>query len=257
MCSGVIDSELSAYISLVHTADTNSYCQCTVTESQARGTFKIKVTAQQENATDYDDVCVAALALPGLTDLADQCFQNGTAQDLVIVESHPGNMKLIFRGLSGQTPGESSFLLKVSGKEVSYHCQGRTQAHTHARTHARTHAHTHARTHARDVSVVCLLLLLFYYLYTYSLNCQSLDAFECAICNTVLITYTNTQTELQIRLCQLQNHFTNRHPLRSYGANFFLAIYGNTYTNTPSPISIMVSSRGCLVSPNSRQYMIG
>lgn len=123
MCSGQTANALSAYIRLTNTSATNSYCQCTIVKrtSLGSGAFQLTLTAEQVDATELDDVCVTAFALTTLTELASQCFENGTSQTLTIVASHEGNMKLTFQGVqSSSPPGGSTFSLKIKGKIIRY-----------------------------------------------------------------------------------------------------------------------------------------
>ena len=118
MCSGRVTNILSGYIRLTSSPDTNNYCQCTsVMGMSFGGTFTLTLMAQQASSTGLDDVCVTVFSHPAHTELADQCFENGTSQPLTLVGDHEGGLMLTFRSVLGTLPpAGSTFSLLITGK---------------------------------------------------------------------------------------------------------------------------------------------
>ena len=81
------------------------------------GTFTLTLMAQQASSTGLDDVCVTVFSHPAHTELADQCFENGTSQPLTLVGDHEGGLMLTFRSVLGTLPpAGSTFSLLITGK---------------------------------------------------------------------------------------------------------------------------------------------
>ena len=118
MCSGQQTNILSGYIRLTSLPDTSNYCQCTSVMLMSFGvTFTLTLTAEQATSNGLDDVCVTVFSHPNNTELASQCFENGTSQPLTLVGDHEGGLMLTFRSVLGTLPpGGSTFSLKIRGR---------------------------------------------------------------------------------------------------------------------------------------------